>query len=123
MSISASAIRRWCWIHKWSSLVCTVFLLMLCLTGLPLVFHHEIEHLLSDMPEPAELPAGTPFTSLDRAVDAAKAARPGEVVHIIAADAEEPEQWFFGMGKTPESDLRDDTTVVVDSRTAALLGQ
>ena len=35
---SARALRRWSWVHTWSSLVCTLFLLMLCLTGLPLIF-------------------------------------------------------------------------------------
>ena len=42
---AASTIKTWYWIHKWTSLVCTIFLLIICLTGLPLVFHHEIEHL------------------------------------------------------------------------------
>ena len=40
--LSARALRAWSWLHKWSSLVSTAFLLMLCLTGLPLIFHHEI---------------------------------------------------------------------------------
>ncbi|MCC2673939.1 MAG: hypothetical protein K0R58_886, partial [Ramlibacter sp.] len=44
--LTARAIRTWTWLHKWSSLVCTVFMLLLCLTGLPLIFHHEIGHLL-----------------------------------------------------------------------------
>ena len=39
-------IRAWSWVHKWSSLISTVFLLMLCITGLPLVFTHEIEEVL-----------------------------------------------------------------------------
>jgi uncharacterized iron-regulated membrane protein len=28
--------------------VCTVFMLLLCMTGLPLIFHHEIDHLLGN---------------------------------------------------------------------------
>ena len=44
--MTGSKLRRWAWIHKWSSLVCTVFMLLLCVTGLPLIFHHEIGHLL-----------------------------------------------------------------------------
>ena len=40
--------------HKWSSLVCTVFMLLLCLTGLPLIFHHEIGHLLGTEVEAPE---------------------------------------------------------------------
>lgn len=44
--MKSPTIRRWSVIHTWSSLVCTVFLLLLALTGLPLIFHHELEHLL-----------------------------------------------------------------------------
>ena len=29
--------------HKWTSLVCTLFLLMLCITGLPIIFYEEID--------------------------------------------------------------------------------
>jgi uncharacterized iron-regulated membrane protein len=43
--MQAVTLRRWGWVHKWSSLVSTLFILLLCLTGLPLIFSHEIEHL------------------------------------------------------------------------------
>ena len=43
--ISPKAIRTWAWVHKWSSLVCTVFMLLLCLTGLPLIFHLSLIHI------------------------------------------------------------------------------
>lgn len=46
-----SAIRARYWVHNWSSIVCTGFLLMLCATGLPLIFHDEIDALMG-------LPAG-----------------------------------------------------------------
>jgi uncharacterized iron-regulated membrane protein len=36
--MTTKALKRWLFLHRWSSLVCTVFLLVLCLTGLPLVF-------------------------------------------------------------------------------------
>ncbi|MFW5972828.1 MAG: PepSY domain-containing protein, partial [Bacteroidota bacterium] len=41
--LSMKAFRAWFEIHKWTSLVSMVFLLMLCVTGLPLIFHHEID--------------------------------------------------------------------------------
>ena len=46
--MKSKTIRRWSFVHTWTSLICTVFLLMLALTGLPLIFHHEIDHLLGD---------------------------------------------------------------------------
>jgi len=71
--MTASTIKTWCWIHKWSSLVSTAFLLLLCITGLPLIFHHEIDELLGNAAEPRDLPAGTPHASLDRMVKGAPA--------------------------------------------------
>ncbi|WP_078672886.1 PepSY domain-containing protein [Chitinophaga eiseniae] len=38
--------KRWFNWHKWSSLICTLFLLMLCVTGLPLIFHEELDKIL-----------------------------------------------------------------------------
>lgn len=42
-------IRFWEWTHRWSSLVCTLFLFLLCLTGLPLIFHEEIDALTGEL--------------------------------------------------------------------------
>ena len=39
-------------VHTWSSLISTLFLLLLCITGLPLIFHHEIDELLGYDPKP-----------------------------------------------------------------------
>ncbi|MCG8488445.1 MAG: PepSY domain-containing protein [Chromatiales bacterium] len=45
MALSARSIKYWYLIHKWTSLLCTIFILMLCITGLPLIFHAEIDQL------------------------------------------------------------------------------
>src|SRR3546814_1863245 len=46
-----TTIRTWFLIHKWTSIVCTGFLLMLCVTGLPLIFHDEIDLLTEETPD------------------------------------------------------------------------
>ena len=120
--ISAAVIRRWYWVHTWTSLICTLFLLMLCLTGLPLIFHHELDHLLSDQKHPAELPAGTPFASFDALIESAKKERPGEVVHLVFTEAGEEERLYVGLGKTPEAPFAEDTGIFVDTRTGEVLG-
>ena len=56
--MQSHTIKTWAWLHKWSSLVCTVFMLLLCLTGLPLIFHHEIGHLLGTEVEAPPMPQG-----------------------------------------------------------------
>ena len=56
--MKTGTIRAWSWVHKWSSLVSTAFLLMLCVTGLPLVFSHELNHVLLDEPWAPANPTG-----------------------------------------------------------------
>jgi len=48
--MTARTLRIWFLVHKWTSLIATVFLLLLCLTGLPLIFHEEIEHYFEPPP-------------------------------------------------------------------------
>lgn len=80
----------WFVVHKWSGLVCTAFLLLLCVTGLPLIFHEEIDRALAP---PAPLPAvapGTPAPDLDELVARALAGRPGEVPLYLSFDEDRP---------------------------------
>ncbi len=117
----AASIRAWSRIHTWTSLICTVFLLMLCITGLPLIFHHEIDDLLGSHVEPPEMPADTPRADLDRIVEAAKARRPGEVVQYVVWDPDEPDSVWLSMAPTPTSPPETIVGVVVDARTAEVL--
>ncbi|MFT4026101.1 MAG: PepSY-associated TM helix domain-containing protein [Novosphingobium sp.] len=93
--MTRSTIRIWYLIHKWTSLVCTVFLLMLCLTGLPLIFHHEIDELTEEAPAyglPGVASSGTAagLLPLDTMLAKALANRPGEVPVFMAFDNENP---------------------------------
>jgi len=119
---SARALRTWSWLHKWSSLVCTVFMLLLCLTGLPLIFHHEIGELAgTDVSAPA-MPQGTPHVSLDRVLEAARAKYPDRIVQFVSLDEEDPNIWFVTL--TPTPDPTDDfRSVAVDARTGQVLAQ
>ena len=63
--MTPSSIRIWKETHKWTSLVCTLFLLLLCVTGLPLIFHDEIDAALGATVEPDAVPAGTPMFLAD----------------------------------------------------------
>lgn len=88
--MTSSKIRTWYLWHKWTSIICTGFLLLLCITGLPLVFHEEIDDLAGGHPKAAEMPADTPLASLDLVVQNALAARPGEVMTFMSWDDHEP---------------------------------
>jgi len=115
-------LRRWALVHKWSSLVCTVFLLQFCLTGLPLVFGDELQALLSDEPPVADLPSGTPRANLDRIVSAARERRPQDHVWYVFVDDEDHEV-AVGMLPAPEADPKTARRLRFDARTGGLLNE
>ena len=119
--MSPRSLRIWAWLHKWASLVCTVFMLLLCLTGLALIFHHEIGHLLGTEVEAPEMPAGAPRTDLDRVVAAARALHPGKVVQFVSLDKDEP-IWFVTLNDDPLAQ-EGFKSVAVDARTGQVLAQ
>jgi len=87
--VKARSVRIWTVVHKWTSLVSTVFLLLLCLTGLPLIFHHEIDELLGYAVPPDSVLAGEKAT-VDRIAEAALAHDSGKVLQYIAWDKDDP---------------------------------
>jgi uncharacterized iron-regulated membrane protein len=114
-------IRRWAWIHKWSSLVCTIFMLLLCITGLPLIYHHEIGHLLGDDVEAPLMAPGTPKADLDRVIAAGKAQYPGKMMMYMSQEADEPNIWNLTVGDNPIDPGY--KSIAVDARTAQVLAK
>ncbi|POA19077.1 peptidase [Pseudomonas sp. FW300-N1A1] len=115
--MKSKTIRRWSFIHTWTSLICTAFLLMLALTGLPLIFHHEIDHLLGDAPELKQMPADTPHLGLQQLVRAAEAHRPGEVMQYFGWDEEDPNGVVAIMARTAGTEPNSSHTFMLDART------
>lgn len=115
-------IKTWAWVHKWSSLVCTVFMLLLCITGLPLIFHHEIGHLLGTEVEAPKMAPGTPRASLDRVIATAHALHPDRVVQFVSQPEDDDGLWFVTLTPTP-APTDDFKSVAVDARTGQVLAQ
>ncbi|WP_043195293.1 PepSY domain-containing protein, partial [Pseudomonas putida] len=115
--MKSPTIRRWSLIHTWSSLVCTLFLLLLAVTGLPLIFHHELEHLLGDAPELREMPPGTPHLDLQQLVLKAEQHRPGEVMQYFGYDEDEPNGVVAITAATAGTDPNLSHTFMLDART------
>lgn len=120
--MTSHSLRRWAWIHKWSSLVCTIFMLLLCLTGLPLIFHHEIGHLLKTEIEAPTMAADTPHISLDKVMEIARSQFPGKNGMFASQEADDNRIWFVTMSDTPRSNdnLKQ---AAIDARTGEVLGQ
>lgn len=89
--MTRNGFRRCAWVHKWSSLVCTLFLLLLCLTGLPLIFSHEInEAVTAGRDAMAGLPLDAPRVSIDRLISTSLSRFPGHLVANVFLDDDEP---------------------------------
>jgi uncharacterized iron-regulated membrane protein len=118
------SLSRWQWVHKWSSLVCTAFLLVICLTGLPLIFSEEIEHLTNPTAY-AVVPPGTPNRSMDDLTARAKAMFPGQVVVSVFADDDEPQTyvWLAPSFAAFKADPHVEHFVRFDSHSGAILEQ
>ncbi|WP_438862430.1 PepSY-associated TM helix domain-containing protein [Neptunicella sp.] len=110
------SFRNWYWVHKWTSLISTLFLLMLCITGLPLIFSHEISEVSGSVVEPLEMPGVTTQVSIDNIAAAAKQRLPSDVVQYMFQDADEPEYWWVTMAPSVDA-VEASAYYVYDART------
>jgi uncharacterized iron-regulated membrane protein len=115
------SLHRWGFVHKWTSLICTVFMLMLCITGLPLIFHEEIDDLLHSQVKATEVPPGTPYADLDRLLANALAKETGQVPHFLIWDRDDPNAMLLSVGPSITSDPTKNRLVRMDAHTAAYL--
>jgi uncharacterized iron-regulated membrane protein len=117
------AIRVWALIHKWTSLICMAFLLLLCLTGLPLIFHDEIDHLFDHKTFLPALPNDPAAASLDRIVEASQEKYPSEYPWVLVWDDDHPHVIKLAMVPSPEADAEQTHVLALDSRTAQVLDE
>ncbi len=118
--MTSKSLRIWSLTHKWTSLACTVFMLIICVTGLPLVFREEIADRLSDDPPYVTLPANAPRENLDRFVEKAHARYPNDVIRYVFIDDDEPKV-VVGLAPSYEADVKFNHTMKFDARTGDLL--
>jgi uncharacterized iron-regulated membrane protein len=113
------AVRSWKSVHKWSSLVCTLFLFVLCLTGLLLIFHDEIDQALGAKATPDTVASTMPLVPLDRILEITRAKRPGDVITFAVPDDDEP-MWHLFMAPALNSP-QITAVVTVDGHTGRVL--
>lgn len=113
------SIKKWFWWHRWTSLICTLFLLLLCITGLPLIFEEEIDDWLSPT-HYQELPANAPRANLDPMIIEAHRLYPKQLVTSMIIDDEEPQTLIF-MAPTFKPDDKLAHSLQFDQRTGKLL--
>jgi uncharacterized iron-regulated membrane protein len=121
LTAATRSLRRWGFVHKWASLICTLFMLLLCITGLPLIFHHEIDDLLHTEVKPAEVAPGTPTADLDKLLANALANASLKVPHFLIWDRDDPNVMFVSVGESITSDPTNNRFVRMDTHTAGYL--
>jgi len=118
------SIQYWYAIHKWSSLVCTLFLLLLCVTGLPLVFSAEIyDWVYAEKLQYVEHPAVRGQASLDDMVAESMRRYPKERVTSVFVDDDEPRAAvsMSPSRKAAPDDTDSQHSIWFDTRTGAVL--
>lgn len=113
------SIKKWFWWHRWTSLICTLFLLLLCVTGLPLIFEEEIDGWLNPT-HYEQLPANTPRANLDPLINEAHRLYPKQVITSMYIDDDEPQTVIY-MAPTFKPDDKLAHSLQFDQRTGRLL--
>jgi uncharacterized iron-regulated membrane protein len=113
-----SVVRAWSAVHTWTSLVCTLFMLVACVTGLAMIWIGEIDAAYAGHPPPAPAPAGAVLADLDRVFADARARTPGE--QVTYAD------WAFdgvllGVNMVRPGEPRVRRQLVYDARSGAFM--
>jgi uncharacterized iron-regulated membrane protein len=118
--LSAKTVRMWYRTHKWTSLICTVFLLMSCITGLPLIFGEEIDDFLDHHVSAAKAPNNAPLARIDDIVKESMHRYPNLKIQFVTWDEDEP-RVFVDLAPSFDSKPALDKDLIFDAHTGKLL--
>jgi uncharacterized iron-regulated membrane protein len=108
------SVQAWQRVHTWTSVISTTFLLLSCLTGLPLIFHDDIDAWLAPpVSRPADAPSTTAL-SIDALVARARATSPREFVQFVFWDEREPGVLGVGLASTADAPLESVHRLMLD---------
>lgn len=116
--MTPASLRGWRLVHRWTSLICSANLLILCVTGLILIFHHEIQHVMGEDLDTThtEGQARLPLQSL---VDIARKADPTLVPKLVSFDPDDAAANYIYIGAPGLRDFEDGRWVVLNGHTGA----
>ncbi|MGQ9367121.1 PepSY-associated TM helix domain-containing protein [Azospirillum sp. A39] len=117
--MTPASLRTWRAVHRWTSLICSANLLVLCVTGLILVFHHEIDHLLGAEEldtSYAEGQSRLPLRSLAEIADGQDAAL---VPRFLSFDPEDAGATYVYLGAPGSRDFEGGRWAVLNAYTGA----
>ena len=116
--MSQRSLRVWSIVHRWTSLICTAFMLLLCLTGLPLVFGHELDILLGDAIEAPQLSASqaNARAKYDDILGSALKQHPGHVPQYMIWEPDEPLLPVIVTAPRADTPPDDTQSTIIDAR-------
>lgn len=100
-------------------------MLLLCLTGLPLIFGDEIDAWVNAPTVYSAIPQGTSRPSLDQLVSKSRRMYPGQIISSIAIDDTKPQTyvWMAPSFAAKKADPKVTHFIRFDSRTGRILGE
>jgi uncharacterized iron-regulated membrane protein len=108
-------IKLWLGVHRWTSLICTLFLLMACVTGLPLIFSDELEEAAPAIAEHSAS-LSRPVLSVDVLRAQVVQGSQARFAQFVFWDDEHDAAVGFGLANTPDAELDRVQRVLVDKR-------
>lgn len=111
--------RRWLKIHFYSSVICTLFLLILCISGLPLIFSDEINDWLGYQHNNQKVAS----SSLDDIAKTGRTALPDKKIQFVVWEPNKQGVITLSMGETSSSHPSTNEAVYVDANTAKQLDE
>lgn len=95
---------------------------MLCITGLPLIFHHEIDQLIGYAPQSSSTTSGASRASVDQIAAAALRHDPGKVLQYLSWEKDEPGLVVTFTNRTVDGDPNQAVVKAFDAVTAEPVG-
>jgi len=118
--MKARTLKVWIFIHKWSSLISSAFLLVLFVSGLALVYRAEIDGLMG-FHNDHDSHANRTAVSIDQLVDAGIQRFPDKVVQYIVWNQDTPNTVLLAMAPAAGADFRELHNVLIDANTAKII--
>ncbi|MFT3815802.1 MAG: PepSY-associated TM helix domain-containing protein [Acidovorax sp.] len=117
------SLHRWFIIHKWASLICTTFLFIICLTGLPLVFSEEINDWLTSSTRYANVDSDIQRPNLDHLAAIGREMYPNQIITSFFVDDAEPQVylWMAPSREAIKANRKAEHFIRFDARTAQVL--
>lgn len=116
--VSIKQIKTWYAVHKWTSLICSIFLLLMCITGLPLIFLQEINALPNEYHQPVPKLSSNNYPSrTDQMVAAIQKNYPDKKIHYVHFE-EEKKGTIFGLIPSDAEGNHGSHTLIFNTSTA-----